>query len=180
MNQSDWNKINTMLVECATALMGAFGTTVVHNPGRETFPSLQDGILAIIGFGGDQIRGSLVLSASRGILTSSCPVENTEGVAASDILQDWGGELANQLLGRLKSRLLAHNVTILLGTPTTVSGLDLRVRTLPGEVQFTPLWLYAGNDWLVVRLNAVATGEVGLSDSPDAGTTAKEGDILLF
>jgi len=40
MNQSDWNRINVMLVECATALMSAFGTTVVQDTGRESFPSL--------------------------------------------------------------------------------------------------------------------------------------------
>jgi CheY-specific phosphatase CheX len=180
MNQSDWNRINTMLVECAQALMSAFGTTVVPSPGRESFPSLQDGILAIIGFGGDQIRGSLLLSASRGILSTSCPIENTAGPAADETLQDWGGELANQLLGRLKSRLLAHQVTILLGTPTTVSGIDLRVRSLPGELQSTPVWLYSGSDWLVVRIGAVATSEVTLSSVPDPGSAAKEGDILLF
>jgi len=105
-------------------------------------------------------------------------VEN--GPQASEILQDWGGELANQLLGRLKSRLLAHGVTILLGTPTTVSGLDLRVRSLPGELHFAPSWLRAGADWLVVRLDAVATGEVTLSNSPEPAAAAKEGDILLF
>src|SRR3954463_12113629 len=98
MNHVDWNRVNSILVECATALMGAFGMAVVHDPAEQPFEALQDGILAVIGFGGDQVRGSLLISASRGLLSSSCPVSRSPEHIELEILQDWGGELANQLL----------------------------------------------------------------------------------
>jgi CheY-specific phosphatase CheX len=199
MNQSDWNRVSGMLVECATALLEAFGTTVRYDPAGEARHPPEDGLLAIIGFAGGEkgMRGSLVLSANRGLLARSRPVPQSQTVAPTaaaprsagpdtapnsgvDALQDWIGELANQLLGRLKSRLLAHGVAIQLGTPTTVSGLELRVRTGTGERQATPLWLLAGDDWLVVRLDAIASPDAELSTCPDPSSSATEGEVLLF
>jgi CheY-specific phosphatase CheX len=178
MNQSDCHQINGMLVECATALLEAFGTTSRYDPTGESKHPAQEGMLAIIGFGGtgEALRGSLVVGANRGLLRRSCPVAD-EG--SDDRLQDWLGELANQLLGRLKSRLLAHGIVIQLGTPTTVSGLELRVRC-SGDRQATPLWLLAGNDWFVMRLDAIAAPGVELCVSPDPSSAATEGEVLLF
>jgi hypothetical protein len=188
MNQSDWNRVSGMLVECATALLEAFGTTVRYDPAGEARHPPEDGLLAIIGFGSGEglaggqkgLRGSLVLSANRGLLERSRPVTARSGEGGVDALQDWIGELANQLLGRLKSRLLAHGIAIQLGTPTTVSGLELRVRSCTGERQATPLWLLSGDDWLVVRLDAIASADAQLSASPDPSSSATEGEVLLF
>jgi CheY-specific phosphatase CheX len=143
-------------------------------------------MLAIIGFGGAEdapsLRGSLILSANHGLLERSCPAPRVAGQVgcSAETLQDWIGELANQLLGRLKSRLLAHGVTIQLGTPTTVSGLELRVRSCAADRQATPLWFVAGDDWLVVRLDALASPNAKLESSPDPSSSAAEGDVLLF
>jgi CheY-specific phosphatase CheX len=182
MDPSDWNRINGMLVDCAIALLHAFGTSARYDPAGEDKHPAEDGMLAIIGFAGEKLRGSLVLSANPGLLEGSCPARTVGRTDAThgEILQDWIGELANQLLGRLKSRLLAHGVAIQLGTPTTVSGLELRVRSCGGERPATPLWLHAGGDWLVVRLDAVAAPETKLSTSPDPSSAAAEGEILLF
>jgi CheY-specific phosphatase CheX len=196
MNQSDWNRVSAMLIDCATALLEAFGTSVRYDPAGEARHPPEDGLLAIIGFAGGHMRGSLVLSANRGLLERSRPVAAARvtpsgpGPAAEpaappppspvDALQDWIGELANQLLGRLKSRLLAHGVAIQLGTPTTVSGLELRVRSGTGGRQATPLWLLSGDDWLVVRLDAIASPDAQLSTSPDPSSSAAEGEVLLF
>jgi CheY-specific phosphatase CheX len=182
MNQSDWNRINGMLVESAISLLRAFGTSARYEPAGEQQHPAEDGMLAIIGFAGEQLRGSLVLSANPGLLEGSCPARTVGRADAThlEILQDWVGELANQLLGRLKSRLLAHGVAIELGTPTTVSGLELRVRSCGGAHPATPLWLHSGDDWLVVRLDAIAAPDTHLSASPDPSTAAAEGEILLF
>ncbi len=189
MEQSDWHRINGLLVESATALMEAFGTAVRYDPAGEAKHPPEDGMLAIVGFGGRSMRGNLVVSANRALLDRSFPAPNAGGASApcrqeaarsTEQLQDWLGELANQLLGRLKSRLLAHGIAIQLGTPTTVSGLDLRVRTGLGDRQATPLWLLSGSDWLVVRLDAIASQAAALRVSADPSNSAAEGDVLLF
>jgi CheY-specific phosphatase CheX len=165
-----------MLVDGATALLRAFGQQVRYDPAGEAAHPPADGMLAVIGFGGRSFRGSLVVSANRGLLEGSCPVPCAGN---EDQLQDWLGELANQLLGRLKAQLLGHGIVIELGTPTTVAGLELRVRPR-GERHTPPLWLVAGSDWLVVRLDAIAAPNVLLCLSPDPSNSAMEGDVLLF
>jgi CheY-specific phosphatase CheX len=176
MNQSDWHRVSWMLVDGATALMRAFGTQVRYDPAGEAAHPPADGVLAVIGFGGRSFRGSLIVSANRGLLERSCPVP----CAGNDEqLQDWLGEIANQLLGRLKAQLLAHGIVIELGTPATVAGLELRVRPR-NECLTPPLWLVAGSDWLVARLDATAEPNVLLCLSPDPSNSATEGEVLLF
>ncbi len=116
------------------------------------------------------------MSANRGLLERSCPVPSAGN---EEQLQDWLGEIANQLLGRLKVSLLAHAIVIELGTPTTVAGLELRVRPR-NECPTPPLWLISGSDWLVVRLDATAAPNVLLCLSPDPSNSATEGEVLLF
>ena len=64
----------------------------------------------IVGFTAKGFRGSIVLSATSGPLEHSNPVK-----AASQ--RDWMAELANQLAGRMKNRMLPHNVDISVGIP---------------------------------------------------------------
>lgn len=189
MDPSDWHRINAMLVECATALLQAFGTPVRYDPAGEAKHPPEDGMLAVVGFAGPALRGSLVVGANRGLLELSYPMPHPatkvaataeEGTLSTDRLQDWLGELANQLLGRLKSRLLAHGIAIQLGTPTTVSGLELRVRGNTGDRQATPLWLLSGDDWMVARLDAIASPGTELRSCPDPSNAAAEGEMLLF
>jgi CheY-specific phosphatase CheX len=176
MNQSEWHRVSWMLVEGATSLLRAFGTEVRYDPAGDSARPPADGMLAVIGFGGRSFRGSLVVSASPGLLVRSCPV----ACAGNELQQqDWLGELANQLLGRLKAQLLGHGIAIELGTPTTVAGLELRVRPR-SDCHTPPLWLISGSDWLVVRLDAVAPPNVLLCLSPDPSNSAAEGEVLLF
>jgi CheY-specific phosphatase CheX len=176
MNQSDWHRVSVMLVDGATALMRAFGTQVRYDPAGEAAHPPANGMLAVIGFGGRSFRGSLIVSANPGLLERSCPVACAGNEPQ---LEDWLGEIANQLLGRLKAQLLAHGIVIELCTPTTVAGLELRVRPR-GDHHTPPLWLVSGSDWLVVRLDAIAAPEVLLCLSPDPSHSATEGEVLLF
>ena len=73
----------------------------------------------IIGFTGDGIRGSVLLAASSEVLQRAYPLEGVPG-------WDWAGELANQLLGRLKNHLLSRGVTISLTTPMVLRGVEIR------------------------------------------------------
>jgi CheY-specific phosphatase CheX len=165
-----------MLIDGATALMRAFGTQVRYDPAGEVEHPPANGMLAIIGFGGLSFRGSLIVSANSGLLERSCPVACAGNEPQ---LEDWLGEIANQLLGRLKAKLLAHGIVIELGTPATVAGLELRVRPR-GDHHTPPLWLVSDKDWLVVRLDAIAASDVVLRLSPDPSNTATEGEVLLF
>ncbi len=83
-------------------------------------------LCGIVGFVGSGIRGTCLLSGTERPIADSCP----EG----GLLRDWVGELANQLTGRLKSRLLACNVEVALTTPVVLSGVQLKLLPRNGRM----------------------------------------------
>lgn len=74
--------------------------------------------IGVIGFVGDKIRGSVVLAPSSDVLQRTFPLAGEAG-------GDWAGELANQLLGRIKNRLLSHGVEVALTPPIVLRGFDI-------------------------------------------------------
>lgn len=79
-------------------------------------------VAGVIGFVGAGVRGSVVLATVSAVGVATRPVAATTVSEAND----WVGELANQLLGRLKNHyFLAHGVDIQMSAPVTVSGRDL-------------------------------------------------------
>jgi hypothetical protein len=79
-------------------------------------PLREDDIVAIVTFSGQAAGGTLVLASSPSVLRRSLPYEPDASVPV-EVLLDWCGELANQVLGRVKDRLVRHGATIYVGTP---------------------------------------------------------------
>jgi CheY-specific phosphatase CheX len=109
-------RIQAMAASAASELFDAYGVTPVGTSERwseidELFYS------GVMGFVGERIRGTCLLAASPATILSTAPVDARA--------RDWVGELANQLVGRLKSKLMQHGVTIALSTPVMLSGLRL-------------------------------------------------------
>ena len=133
---------------------------------------------AVIGFSGHEMRGMLGLGMAKTTL------EELSGSRArgADIFdaEDWLRESSNQLLGRLKKKLLRLSVIIDLALPTVLAGDRLR---LLASTSAGP-WAYgfacpAGKltAWLAVRL---APGvELIETDDPEL-QGANEGDLVLF
>lgn len=75
-------------------------------PGAEPRPLSRCGV---IGFSGNDLRGSVMLGCTEDLLR------------AADT-QDWLGELTNQLMGRIKNRLLQHDIAIFSSLPVVLGG----------------------------------------------------------
>jgi CheY-specific phosphatase CheX len=71
--------------------------------------------IAVIGFGGESLRGSVSFEVPWRVLQASHPSRSS----ATEDLADWASELANLVLGKLKTRLRSMGVVIQLGLPTT-------------------------------------------------------------
>ena len=86
----------------------------------------------IIGFSGEHIRGSMAVSGSGALLDASNP--NAGGAP-----RDWVAEVANQLMGHVKSRLLGYGVEVYMSTPIVLRGerLALEVRGVARPRTFT-------------------------------------------
>jgi hypothetical protein len=99
--------VATLLTELAhDACIGLFAAYGVELRATE-WDALPRGPLtltSIVGFGGEAIHGSCILAANK------ASIEETKQVDVP--LREWVSELGNQLVGRIRNRLLSHGVEV--------------------------------------------------------------------
>jgi hypothetical protein len=87
-------------------------------------------LFGAIGFVGESLRATCLLGAHQRLLQASGRSANHP--------RDWIAELSNQLMGRIKMRLLGCGISVKLTTPLALSGIKLRPlpRLAPSPVAF--------------------------------------------
>ena len=135
----------------------------------------QEGLMycGVIGYTGGQIRGTLMLA------TSSEPIGRTTPAAEASP-HEWVGELTNQLLGRIKTRLTRRGVIIHMSTPVVLRGQHLA--PIPrSEHDLNPVVFSSPAGIVCVWMDAECAKGIVLADmeeSPDAAM--EEGTGMLF
>lgn len=137
-------------------------------------PGSEPGIAGVIGFTADAMRGSMVVYGYRKVLGAMGQTDSSDLA-----LRDWAGEVSNQMLGRLKNKLLAYGVVLSMSTPVVVVGFRLDVSALSGASRIacaarTP------HGVIRVSLDAVAQDGVLLEVKEQIPMGASEGELLLF
>jgi len=133
-------------------------------------------VVASIGYAGEKVRGALVLIASRSAVeTWLWAIGEPNG--GSDVC-DTLGEFSNMLLGRLKGRLLAEGLPVLLSTPTTAAGSGLRMaRPAGAHVRL----VFDGPTWdLEVLISATFEEGFSFKEPAKREVAAEAGEMMLF
>ena len=134
--------------------------------------------LSILPFTGQKMAGSLLFTAPLEVISAYSPSNERD----LENLIDWSRELANLLVGNLKTSLLRQGIGIELGIPTSVLGGDVRV-ALPGESALGLLF-EDGSNRLRIVLDAYMDKEVVIQDADDEPLAAEESDgsfdMMLF
>ncbi len=184
MDSQEWREVDEKVVECACELLESCGVQVTFKGVGDEGGALEnETTLSVIGFGGDHLRGSLVVAASNGLLRSTHPNCADDPTAVSDDeMRDWAGEFANQLLGRIKNKLLGRGIVIQMSTPTSISALHIRLGAAHGENDSQPRTFAAGDARAQVRFEALAEPGLKLRSemAPTAEAAAEEGSMLIF
>ncbi|HEX2877753.1 MAG TPA: chemotaxis protein CheX [Polyangiaceae bacterium] len=155
------------------ALAGAACTELLQAYGVELRPALgwteTDEVMlsGVMGFVGDHVRGTCLLAAPQGTIEAAAP----EGAAT----RDWVGELANQLVGRLKAKLMARGATIALSTPVVLRGV--KVSPLP-RTNVEPVVFESKAGRVLVWLEVEVEKDFQLSE--ERALQASEGELLVF
>lgn len=172
MRNPDNGPLDDLVFDCCRELFAAYELAVEPRD-REHFPATENlAMCGVMGFGGKQMRGALVLA------TTKEPLELTNP-GHVDSQRDWVCELANQLMGRVKNRLLAFDTEIHLATPAGLSGENLcpSPRTLRAPQVFA-----AANGFVCVWIDCEFAKDFELP--PIAADTASvamnEGETLIF
>ncbi len=170
------------LETCTAELFAGYGVELTPCT-SEMSGSVSDGVAGMIGFAGEHLKGSLLLGTISAVVRSTYPVAARSGPEpGTPALVDWASELSNQLLGRLKNRLLRHDVAFIISTPVGLSGDHLRQSKLATATRRTAL-LRAPAGIVVVSLEVEVEAGLEFQAEPmpksEVGV-AGEGDVLLF
>jgi hypothetical protein len=111
------NAIEDMVTSACAELFAAYDVPLTAAD-RDVWAALNEPLLSgVMGFVSPQLRGTCVLACEQGPVSKSCPSGGRP--------RDWIGELANQLVGRLKTKLLGRDIEIGLSTPVVLQGIRL-------------------------------------------------------
>jgi hypothetical protein len=127
-------------------------------------------LVSVIGFAGRGVSGSLVLGATQE------PIERSKPSRAS--ARDWIAELANQLLGRIKNKVLRQGIEFYAMPPAVVSGNHLA--PVVSQPDFRP-WVFATPGGVVcLWIEVTAAAEITPDEALIGADIPAEGDMLLF
>lgn len=181
MKAQHWQRIHDELVTACISLFRDNGvelTAADEAGGPDSIAG--EGAVAFIGFTGDHLRGHLTILAPVGIVARSHPL-NASITMDDDAICDWARELANQLLGRMKNRLLELGIVLLISMPSAALGEKVRGHQERQE-GFRTLNFMSGSERLTVMFDARATefAPVTLRVINAGPPPQAEGDLLLF
>jgi hypothetical protein len=127
-------------------------------------------LCGILGFTGDRLCGSVIVSATEDAIACSNPI----GDGAT---RGWVAELTNQLVGRFKNALFRRGVDVAMSIPVVLTAT--RLMPLPHN-QLEPTRLAVGTGFLTIWLEVEAEAGLELAEPTADTKTASEGDAMLF
>ena len=113
--------LNELYVQACTDLLTDYGLTVtVREHGAASAVREKPSYMSVLGAAGGEIRLSSMLKIDQDMVIGTHPLDSAD-ISQGD-LEDWCRELNNQLVGRLKNKLLGYGQTVLAGLPVLIAG----------------------------------------------------------
>ncbi len=133
---------------------------------------VEDGRLlcGILGFTGDRLCGSVVISATQEAIAESNPIRD-------GATRGWVAELTNQLVGRFKNALLRVGVEVAMSVPVVLTAAQLT--PLPQNAN-NPIRLDVGTGFVAIWLEIEADPALVLAEPGPESEIAAEGEAMLF
>lgn len=157
--------IQALAGSACVELMQAYGVQLI--PSDDWTESEEVMLSGVMGFVGDSVRGTCLLAAPQATVEAAAPKD--AGV------RDWVGELSNQLVGRLKAKLMARGATIALSTPVVLRGVKLS--PLP-RTDVKPVVFNSSAGKVLVWLEVEVDSDFQLGE--ERALKASEGELLVF
>jgi chemotaxis protein CheX len=141
-------------------------------------------VAGVVGFTGDTMRGTLLLAATFHVIANARPADLRKRPLSHDsasdwiLVRDWAGELANQVLGRIKNRLHRYQVVFDVSPPTAFSGAALTFAAPRGPSPRHHVFT-SGKDTIWFCFDALFD-PVRRVSTDGAESEAAEGKVILF
>lgn len=168
------SQIQKDLEVSAIELFDSYGLRGAKAPVGKLAADGSEMVVSVIGFAATHARGALVLAAP--ISSASCWLTAIAGADVTASACDVLGEIANMLLGRLKSKLSEKGLHVLMSTPTSGQGAVVEI-----AADDRSKWMsFHGDGWdLAVRVDAEFDESFHWHDAP-ATSPAAPGDLMIF
>jgi CheY-specific phosphatase CheX len=169
-------RLDDLVVGAALALFESVGVHLERQEPPPTTPPDHD-MAASIGFVSAEVRGALAITTRRELVMRAWPKELGAKPPSETAVADWCGELSNQLMGRLKNRLLEHGLALEQGTPSVVTGWQLH--RSPSTTNLAKVFAFKGEaSSLLVYLDMEVPDGFRLAEGGERPAT--EGNVVLF
>ncbi len=171
----DWNDLRTETMdECVVALFDAYEVPAVRLADG-TAPDASHNLASVIGFTSSHMRGSVAIFTADAVVNATNPLEGENAT------RDWLAELANQLLGRIKNKMLRYGVQYDMSTPVVVAGQStIQLHQIAKDNASYSYGTDAGS--LTVTMDVVIEEGFELQEpaAEEASDVMIEGDLMLF
>ncbi len=144
-----------------------------------TPPPPRPSYASVLSAAGDGVRLSSTVSMDRELLSLTHP--SGAAAAAERDLEDWCRELNNQLMGRVKNKLLRLGCEVSTGLPVLVSGTGVSV-VVPPDVDSRQYFFTSDHGNMTFTLAMLFTPSFAFSAAPDfePDEVKREGELSLF
>ena len=147
---------------------------------EEVMPVKSDDPLAMIDAGSRELEIALVLRLPVNILALTYPAGADIAHVSEETLEDWIAEISNQLIGKIKNKLLGYNVRISLGLPNAYFGVDLDELIATDRHCFVSVFDIDNELLEVIILVDIHDPSIDLSAPPQADDGPGGGELELF
>jgi hypothetical protein len=173
--------LNELYVEACRALLSAYGLTVsVQEQGRGASARNKATYVSVLGASGEGISLSSMLKIDRDLVIGMHPSGSAD-VSQPD-LEDWCLELNNQLVGRVKNKLLGYGRVVIVGLPVLVTGTDVSAVIAPNS-EVHQYSVESADGQITLTLATIIAADVALHEmefSMNGEAVLVEGALALF
>ena len=166
--------IDSIVTSCARELFALHDTELtaaeeVHEP---------HDYVTVIGFYGASMRGALGLGVDRRIVVRMLEQQYADASHFPVGAEDFVAETANQLLGRVKNRLLGYGVEFGIALPMVLRGVEVHLAKSTSEVW--PYRFASSEGSITVWFDARMEPSLALKAVEGGGDIAREGELTMF
>jgi CheY-specific phosphatase CheX len=177
MKNDDRTVLASLLVQMCRDMFAPNNEPFEELPAGDPPPDRANLLASCIGLSGSTVRGALVVVARPTFFKATYPSEL--GVPRNeDDVADWAGEVANQLLGRIKNRLSTYGLDFTTSTPTVVRGDRLQLRI--DENNTIRRGLMVRSERVDIHFEIERDDDQPLLANGATGTATPEGHAFLF
>ena len=162
------------------------GVREVTPPDEDKYQFLEGETWAsVLGFTSSDVRGSLVVNMAKEAVMKSLPPEVTASYSSDPespryhaMLNDWCGEISNQICGRAKNRVASYGPLISLSTP--ISLLARGIVWGPSSATHVFRHFFETDFGRVLSIASLTIEKDHFVEPIQGANPAEEGEMMLF